>query len=137
MSKSRFIIKITKHECLKPLQIKTTLHKKLSINQECQELSSNPSKDRDLDFWEKFKTSTLGEIVSLEKSNKNVIGQLTSDDVMAQLKEMKRLADLKAEKEKYEKSLQKIMDHAIIKAQAQKMVEYEAKRKKMLDEYNH
>nr|GFA08904.1 hypothetical protein [Tanacetum cinerariifolium] len=48
-----------------------------------------------------------------------------------------KLADLKAEKEKYEKSLQKIMDRAIIRAQAQKMVEYEAKRKKMLDEYNH
>nr|GEY55245.1 hypothetical protein [Tanacetum cinerariifolium] len=68
-----------------PLQIKTTLHTKLTINQECQELRSNPSKDkenitgrrsqvRDLDSGEMFKTSTLGEIVSLEKSNKNVIG---------------------------------------------------------------
>ncbi|GJT21636.1 hypothetical protein Tco_0891573 [Tanacetum coccineum] len=43
-------------------------------------------------------------------------GQLTNKDVMAQLKEMKRLADLKAEKEKSEKSLQKIMNPAIIKA---------------------
>nr|GEY10439.1 hypothetical protein [Tanacetum cinerariifolium] len=32
------------------------------------------SQVRDLDSGEKFKTSTLGEIVSLEKSNKNVIG---------------------------------------------------------------
>nr|GFC00632.1 uncharacterized mitochondrial protein AtMg00810-like [Tanacetum cinerariifolium] len=51
-----------------------TLHKKLSINQECQDLRSNPSKDRDIDIRgdQKLKTSTLGEIVSLEKSNKNV-----------------------------------------------------------------
>nr|GEZ53490.1 hypothetical protein [Tanacetum cinerariifolium] len=47
---TRLIIKITKNECLKPLQIKTTLHKKLSINQECQDLRSNPSKDRELDI---------------------------------------------------------------------------------------
>ncbi|GKC05894.1 hypothetical protein Tco_0997504 [Tanacetum coccineum] len=64
-------------------------------------------------------------------------GQLTQEDVMAQLKEMKRLADLKVEKEKSEKSLQKIMNHATIRAQAQKMAESEAKRKKMLDDYNH
>nr|GEZ24626.1 hypothetical protein [Tanacetum cinerariifolium] len=32
------------------------------------------SKVKDLDSGEKFKTSTSGEIVSLEKSNKNVIG---------------------------------------------------------------
>ncbi|GKA23960.1 hypothetical protein Tco_0709993 [Tanacetum coccineum] len=43
-------------------------------------------------------------------------GQLTQEDVMAQLKEMKRLAGLKAEKEKSEKSLQKIMNHATIRA---------------------
>nr|GEV49248.1 putative ribonuclease H-like domain-containing protein [Tanacetum cinerariifolium] len=60
----------------KAITIKTTLHEKLSINQECQDLRSNPSKDRDLDIEgdQKLKTSTLGEIVSLEKSNKNVIG---------------------------------------------------------------
>ncbi|GKC58187.1 hypothetical protein Tco_1085785 [Tanacetum coccineum] len=50
-------------------------------------------------------------------------GQLTNEDVMAQLKEMKRPADLKAEKEKSEKSLQKIMNPATIRAQAQKMAE--------------
>nr|GEV61788.1 hypothetical protein [Tanacetum cinerariifolium] len=67
------IIKITKHEYLKPLQIKTIVHEKLSINQECQDLRSNPSKDRDHDIEgdQKLKTSTFGEIVSLEKSNKN------------------------------------------------------------------
>ncbi|GJV49876.1 hypothetical protein Tco_1440088 [Tanacetum coccineum] len=63
-------------------------------------------------------------------------GQMTNDDVMAQLKEMKRLADLKAKKEKYGESLKKIMNPATIKAQAQKMAEYEAK-KKMFDKYDH
>ncbi|GJV04137.1 hypothetical protein Tco_1337706 [Tanacetum coccineum] len=43
-------------------------------------------------------------------------GELTNEDVMAQLKEMKRLSDLKAEKEKSEKSLQKIMNPATIRA---------------------
>ncbi|GJY77097.1 hypothetical protein Tco_0482213 [Tanacetum coccineum] len=64
-------------------------------------------------------------------------GKLTNEDVMAQVKEMKRLANLKAEKEKSEKSLQKIMNPATIRAQAQKMAAYKAKIKKMLDEYNH
>nr|GFC23036.1 putative ribonuclease H-like domain-containing protein [Tanacetum cinerariifolium] len=32
------------------ITIKTILHKKLSINQECQDLRSNPSKDRELDI---------------------------------------------------------------------------------------
>ncbi|GJW35801.1 hypothetical protein Tco_0058721 [Tanacetum coccineum] len=48
-------------------------------------------------------------------------GQLTNEDVMAQVKEMKRLADLKAEKEKSKKSLQKILNPATIRAHAQKM----------------
>nr|GEY98190.1 hypothetical protein [Tanacetum cinerariifolium] len=37
-------------------------------------ITGRRSKVRDLDSGEKFKTSTLGEIVSLEKSNKNVNG---------------------------------------------------------------
>ncbi|GKC41334.1 hypothetical protein Tco_1059056 [Tanacetum coccineum] len=64
-------------------------------------------------------------------------GQLTQEDVMTQLKEMKRLADLKAEKDKSEKSLKKILNPATIRAQTQKMAEHEAKRKKMFDEYDH
>ncbi|GJR67379.1 hypothetical protein Tco_0013444 [Tanacetum coccineum] len=50
-------------------------------------------------------------------------GHMTNDDVMAQLKEMKRLADLKDKKEKYGESLKKIMNPATIRAQAQKMAE--------------
>ncbi|GKA53424.1 hypothetical protein Tco_0746739 [Tanacetum coccineum] len=63
-------------------------------------------------------------------------GQLTQEDVMAQLKEMKRLPDLKAENEKSEKSLKRIMNPVNIKAQAQEIAEYEAKRAKMLKEFN-
>ncbi|GJU04378.1 putative reverse transcriptase domain-containing protein [Tanacetum coccineum] len=51
--------------------------------------------------------------------------------------EMKRLADLKVKKENSEKSLKKIMNPATIRAQAQKMAEYEAKIKNTFDEYNH
>ncbi|GJT03441.1 hypothetical protein Tco_0824610 [Tanacetum coccineum] len=49
---------------------------------------------------------------------------------------MKRLADLKAEREKSEKKLKKL-SLADIQAQAQKLAKFEAKRKKLLDEYNH
>ncbi|GJW72253.1 hypothetical protein Tco_0129170 [Tanacetum coccineum] len=51
--------------------------------------------------------------------------------------EMNRLADLKAEKEKSEKLLKKILNPATIRAQTQKMAKHEAKRQKMFDEYNH
>ncbi|GJY82992.1 hypothetical protein Tco_0496368, partial [Tanacetum coccineum] len=61
----------------------------------------------------------------------------SQEKVMAQLMEMKRLVDLKAEKEKSKKFLKKILNPAIIGAQTQKMAEHEAKRQKMLDEYNH
>ncbi|GJS45142.1 hypothetical protein Tco_0595263 [Tanacetum coccineum] len=45
--------------------------------------------------------------------------QLSQEDIMAQVKEMKRLADLKAEKEKFEKSLKEILNPATIRAQTQ------------------
>ncbi|GJU12033.1 hypothetical protein Tco_1134429 [Tanacetum coccineum] len=57
-------------------------------------------------------------------------GPLSQEDVMDQLKEMKKLADLKTKKEKYEESLKKLLKKsATIKAQKQKMAEHEAKRK--------
>nr|GEX64189.1 hypothetical protein [Tanacetum cinerariifolium] len=74
MSKSRFIIKITNHECLKPLQ------SRLPSTRNCRSIKNVKIKDQILQrienstLGERFKTSTLGEIVSLEKSNKNVIG---------------------------------------------------------------
>ncbi|GKC01975.1 hypothetical protein Tco_0993585, partial [Tanacetum coccineum] len=63
-------------------------------------------------------------------------GQLTQEDIMAQVKEMKRLADLKAKKEKSKVSLKRIINPANIKDQAQKIAESKAKRAKILREYN-
>nr|GEV03367.1 hypothetical protein [Tanacetum cinerariifolium] len=84
-----------------------------------------------------FSPSPPREPTPLRDESKGKEGHLTNEEAMAQVKEMKRLADLKAEKERSEKSLQKIMNPPTIRDQAQKMAEYEAKRKKMLDEYNH
>nr|GEY67253.1 retrovirus-related Pol polyprotein from transposon TNT 1-94 [Tanacetum cinerariifolium] len=60
-----------------------------------------------------------------------------NEEAQAQLNQMKRLAKLKAEKEESEKALLKMLNPTTIKAQAQKMAEYEAKRTKSLAEYNH
>ncbi|GJR91741.1 hypothetical protein Tco_0215752 [Tanacetum coccineum] len=62
--------------------------------------------------------------------------QLTHEAIISQVKEMKRLADLKVDKEKSKESLKRIMNLANIKAQAQKIAKYEAKRANMLKEYN-
>ncbi|GKE25736.1 hypothetical protein Tco_1441120 [Tanacetum coccineum] len=62
--------------------------------------------------------------------------QLKQEDIMAQVREMKRLADLKAEKEKSKASLKKIMNPANIKGRALKIAEYAEKRAKMLEEFN-
>nr|GFD24053.1 hypothetical protein [Tanacetum cinerariifolium] len=63
-------------------------------------------------------------------------GVLYHEDFMAQLKEIKRLTDLKAEKEKFKESLKKKLNSATVRAQTSKMVEYEEKKAKMLEEYN-
>ncbi|GJW07130.1 hypothetical protein Tco_1569553 [Tanacetum coccineum] len=63
--------------------------------------------------------------------------KMTLEEAEAQVSEIKRLAELKAEEEKSERSLIKIINPANIQAQAVKMAEYEAKRAKMLAEYNH
>ncbi|GJS81558.1 retrovirus-related pol polyprotein from transposon TNT 1-94 [Tanacetum coccineum] len=62
--------------------------------------------------------------------------KMTLEDAKAQMEEMKRLADLKAKQEKTKNKLKKLSP-AEIEAQAQKLAEYEAKRKSMLEEYNH
>ncbi|GKF74599.1 hypothetical protein Tco_0220931, partial [Tanacetum coccineum] len=54
-----------------------------------------------------------------------------------QIKELKRISDLKAEKEKSEQELRKLLNPATLKAQAQKWTEHEAKKAKMMEEYNH
>ncbi|GJT68144.1 hypothetical protein Tco_1019624 [Tanacetum coccineum] len=72
-----------------------------------------------------LKISSLKSFVTPE-------GPLSKEDVIAQLKEIKRLVDLK-----YEESLKQILrNSATIKAQKEKMAEHESKRAKMLREYN-
>ncbi|GJX69738.1 hypothetical protein Tco_0305465 [Tanacetum coccineum] len=51
--------------------------------------------------------------------------------------ELKRISDLKAEKEKSEQELRKMFNQATLKAQAQKWTEHEAKKAKMMEEYKH
>ncbi|GJY37247.1 hypothetical protein Tco_0422625 [Tanacetum coccineum] len=50
---------------------------------------------------------------------------------------MKRFKDLKDEQEKSEQELRKLLNPATLKAQAQKWTEHEAKKAKMMEEYNH
>ncbi|GKD47026.1 hypothetical protein Tco_1271671 [Tanacetum coccineum] len=64
-------------------------------------------------------------------------GQMTIEEAKAQMKEIKRLAELKAEKEKFEKRLKKVMTPDELRAQAEGLARYEAKRAKKLEEYNH
>nr|GEV41663.1 hypothetical protein [Tanacetum cinerariifolium] len=61
---------------------------------------------------------------------------MTLEDAKAQLTEMKSLADLKAYHEKTKKKL-KALSNEELKAWATQLVAYEAKRAKMLEEYNH
>nr|GEV70641.1 hypothetical protein [Tanacetum cinerariifolium] len=71
------------------------------------------------------------------KSFTTSMGPISQEEFNAQIKHMKRLDDLKAEKERSEKKLRKMFNHAILKAQAQKWTEHEAKKVKMMEEYNH
>ncbi|GJR54565.1 hypothetical protein Tco_1405086 [Tanacetum coccineum] len=64
-------------------------------------------------------------------------GQMTIEEAKAQMKEIKRLSKLKAEKEKSEKRLKKVMTPDELRAQAEGLARYEAKRAKKLEEYNH
>ena len=62
--------------------------------------------------------------------------EFSQDDIIAQAKEIQRLADLKAENEKNEEALQRLLKNkASFEAQKVKMAEHEAKRAKMLREY--
>ncbi|GJR09136.1 hypothetical protein Tco_0791788 [Tanacetum coccineum] len=60
-----------------------------------------------------------------ESKGKGIVTEVPLKEIMPFMKEgeMKRLADLKAEKEKFAKSLKKILNPATIRAQAQKMAE--------------
>ncbi|GJW42783.1 hypothetical protein Tco_0071582 [Tanacetum coccineum] len=64
-------------------------------------------------------------------------GLLSQDKIDEQLRELKRLGDLKAQEEKLEEELRKMFNQATLKAQAQKWTEHEAKKAKMIKDFNH
>ncbi|GJT67593.1 Ent-copalyl diphosphate synthase, chloroplastic-like protein [Tanacetum coccineum] len=64
-------------------------------------------------------------------------GNITLEDAKAQMEEIKRLADLKAEKAKSKKTLKRVVTAQELKARAAELAAYEAKKVKMLEEYNH
>ncbi|GJU30657.1 hypothetical protein Tco_1174246 [Tanacetum coccineum] len=63
-------------------------------------------------------------------------GTLSQEKFMAQLKEMKRLADLKEQEKKSEEELKILLNPATLRAQALKWEEHEEKKAKMLKEFN-
>ncbi|GJU63058.1 hypothetical protein Tco_1244893 [Tanacetum coccineum] len=64
-------------------------------------------------------------------------GPLSQEEFDKQIKELKRISDLKAGKEKSKQELRKLLNPATLKAQAQKWTDHEAKKAKMMEEYNH
>nr|GEV33241.1 hypothetical protein [Tanacetum cinerariifolium] len=64
-------------------------------------------------------------------------GTLSQEEYINQIKKIKRLSDLKAKKEKSEQELRKMFNQATLKARAEKLTEHEAKKAKMMEEYNH
>ncbi|GJS94423.1 hypothetical protein Tco_0801391 [Tanacetum coccineum] len=64
-------------------------------------------------------------------------GTLSQEEFNNQIKELKRISDLKAQKDKSKQELRKMFNQATLKAQAKKWTEHEAKKAKILEEYNH
>ncbi|GKF91194.1 hypothetical protein Tco_0274895, partial [Tanacetum coccineum] len=64
-------------------------------------------------------------------------GPLSQEKIDKQLRELKRLEDLKAKNERSLQKLRKIFNPATLKAQAQKWTKHEAKKAKIMEEYNH
>nr|GEZ79610.1 hypothetical protein [Tanacetum cinerariifolium] len=71
------------------------------------------------------------------KSSTTLAGPLSQEEFNAHIKEMKRLADLKAEKEKLEQEKTNMFNQGTLNVQAQKWTEHEAKKVNMMEEYNH
>nr|GEV70663.1 hypothetical protein [Tanacetum cinerariifolium] len=71
------------------------------------------------------------------KSFINLEGLLSQGKINEQLRELKRLGDLKALEEKSEEELKKLFNKATLKAQAQKWNEHEAKKAKMIEDFKH
>ncbi|GKD18670.1 hypothetical protein Tco_1207828, partial [Tanacetum coccineum] len=85
----------------------------------------------------KFSHSSPKEPTPPRDESKGKEGLLSQDKVDEQLREFKRLADLKAEKDKSEEELRKLFNQTTLKAQAQKWTKHEAKKAKMIEDYNH
>ncbi|GJQ97421.1 hypothetical protein Tco_0008560 [Tanacetum coccineum] len=82
------------------------------------------------------KDSSKGkEVAIIEQVNKLVLFQ--EEGGSNPKLELKRLVDMKAEKDKSEQELRKMFNPTTLKAQAQKWTEHEAKKAKMIEEYNH
>ncbi|GKC74228.1 hypothetical protein Tco_1120111 [Tanacetum coccineum] len=64
-------------------------------------------------------------------------GPLSQEEFDKQIKELKRISDLKAEKEKSKQELRKLLNPATLKAQAHKWTKHKAKKAKMMEEYKH
>nr|GEV99888.1 hypothetical protein [Tanacetum cinerariifolium] len=64
-------------------------------------------------------------------------GHLSHEEYNNQIREIKRLNDLKAEQEKSKHELRKLFNPSTLKARAQKLSEHEAKKAKMMQEYKH
>nr|GEU53190.1 hypothetical protein [Tanacetum cinerariifolium] len=62
-------------------------------------------------------------------------GPLSQEEYNNQIKEIKRLKDLKADQEKSEQELRKLLNPGTLNAQAEKWIEHEAKKAKMMEEY--
>ncbi|GJT57813.1 hypothetical protein Tco_0992867 [Tanacetum coccineum] len=64
-------------------------------------------------------------------------GTLSQEELNNQIKELKRISDLKAQKDKFEQELRKMFNQATLKAHAKKWTEHDAKKAKILEECNH
>nr|GEZ08121.1 hypothetical protein [Tanacetum cinerariifolium] len=64
-------------------------------------------------------------------------GPMTLKEAKLQMQEVKRLANLKAKKEKSEKKIRSVLTPEQLRVQKEELGEIEAKRVKMMDEYNH
>nr|GEY40939.1 hypothetical protein [Tanacetum cinerariifolium] len=62
-------------------------------------------------------------------------GPLSQEEYNNQIKEIKRLKDLKVEQEKSKQELRKLLNPGTLNAQAEKWIEHEAKKAKMMEEY--
>ncbi|GJU91586.1 hypothetical protein Tco_1304009 [Tanacetum coccineum] len=123
---------LTPLSSLSPQDFKQKARPNLSIEQFTKSLFQTTSSDFS-PTPPKYESKGKGLVVE-EEPLKQLI--LLIDQSQAQLNEMKRLTDLKAEQEKSEQKL-KALSKQELKAQATKLAEYKAKRAKILEEYNY